>query len=73
MKPRELVTLLAAAAMAWPLAGAAHDQVADFYKGRQVTVVVGYGPGGSASFYAQALAHHVGRRSAREKNRISLR
>jgi tripartite-type tricarboxylate transporter receptor subunit TctC len=24
-------------------------------------VVVGYGPGGSASFYAQALAHHMGR------------
>jgi tripartite-type tricarboxylate transporter receptor subunit TctC len=61
MKPRELVTFLAAAAVAWPLAGAAHDQVADFYKGRQVTVVVGYGPGGSASFYAQALAHHLGR------------
>src|ERR1700681_4535835 len=26
-----------------------------------LTVVVGYGPGGSASFYAQALAHHMGR------------
>jgi tripartite-type tricarboxylate transporter receptor subunit TctC len=39
----------------------ANDAVADFYKGRQVTIVVGYGPGGSASFYAQALAHHMGR------------
>jgi len=43
------------------LAGAAPDSVADFYRGRQLTVVVGYGPGGSASFYAQALAHHMGR------------
>src|SRR5436305_27733 len=39
----------------------ANDAVADFYKSRQVTIVVGYGPGGSASFYAQALAHHMGR------------
>jgi hypothetical protein len=44
-----------------PRAGAALDSVADFYRGRQLTVVVGYGPGGSASFYAQALAHHMGR------------
>jgi len=43
------------------LAGAASDSVGDFYRGRQLTVVVGYGPGGSASFYAQALAHHIGR------------
>jgi tripartite-type tricarboxylate transporter receptor subunit TctC len=44
-----------------PRAGAAPDSVADFYRGRQLTVVVGYGPGGSASFYAQALAHHMSR------------
>jgi hypothetical protein len=44
-----------------PLAGAAPDSLADFYRGRQLTLVVGYGPGGSASFYAQALAHHMGR------------
>ena len=49
------------ATLLWPLAAAAQDSVADFYKGRQVTIVVGYGPGGSASFYAQALAHHMGR------------
>src|SRR5258708_16476711 len=42
-------------------AAAAPDAVADFYRGRQLAVVVGFGPGGSASFYAQALAHHMGR------------
>jgi tripartite-type tricarboxylate transporter receptor subunit TctC len=42
-----------------PLAAA--DAAADFYSGRQLTVIVGYGPGGSASFYALALAHHMGR------------
>jgi tripartite-type tricarboxylate transporter receptor subunit TctC len=44
-----------------PPAGAAPDAIGDFYRGRQLSVVVGYGPSGSASFYAQALAHHMGR------------
>jgi tripartite-type tricarboxylate transporter receptor subunit TctC len=34
---------------------------ADFYKGRQVTIMVGFTPGGSSSLYAQALARHMGR------------
>src|SRR5579871_3280608 len=42
-------------------AASAQDAVADFYRGKQVTIVVGYGPGGSASFYAQALSHQIGR------------
>jgi tripartite-type tricarboxylate transporter receptor subunit TctC len=40
---------------------AAQDAVADFYRGKQLTIMVGFGPGGSASLYAQALAHHMGR------------
>jgi len=40
---------------------AAQDAVADFYRGRQVSVLVGSSPGGSASLYAQALARHMGR------------
>ena len=40
---------------------AAQDPVADFYKGKQVSVLVGSSPGGSASLYAQALARHMGR------------
>ena len=34
---------------------------ADFYKGKQIAIVVGFTPGGSSSLYAQALARHMGR------------
>ena len=57
----KFATACALALLLWPRAAAAQDSIADFYKGRQVTIVVGYGPGGSASFYAQALAHQMGR------------
>ena len=40
---------------------AAQDAVANFYKGKQVAVMVGFSPGGSSSLYAQALARHMGR------------
>jgi tripartite-type tricarboxylate transporter receptor subunit TctC len=39
----------------------AQDAVADFYKGKQVTIMIGFSPGGSSSLYAQALARHMGR------------
>src|SRR5713226_5915125 len=35
---------------------AAEDPVADFYKGRQVAIVVGTPPGSNLSLYSQALA-----------------
>ena len=41
--------------------GAAQDPVADFYRGKQVSILVGFTPGGSSSLYAQALARHMGR------------
>jgi tripartite-type tricarboxylate transporter receptor subunit TctC len=37
------------------------DEVADFYRGRQVDVIVGYGPGGGYDIYARLLARHLGR------------
>ena len=40
---------------------AAQDAVADFYKGKQVSIMVGFTPGGSSSLYAQALGRHMGR------------
>ena len=49
------------AALCAPVVCAAQDAVADFYRGKQVTIMVGFGPGGSASLYAQALSRHMGR------------
>jgi tripartite-type tricarboxylate transporter receptor subunit TctC len=40
---------------------AAQDAVADFYRGKQISVMVGFSPGGSSSLYAQALTRHMGR------------
>ena len=43
-------------------AGAARaDAVSDFYKGKTVTVIVGYSAGGGYDLYARALARHMGR------------
>jgi len=39
----------------------AQDPVAEFYKGKQVTITVGFASGGSASLYAQVLGRHMGR------------
>lgn len=36
------------------------DAVATFYKGKQVQVIVGYGPGGGYDIYARMLARHMG-------------
>jgi tripartite-type tricarboxylate transporter receptor subunit TctC len=37
------------------------DAVADFYRGRTVTLVVGYGPGGGYDLCARLVARHLGR------------
>ena len=58
-----LARLIAAIAVAAAAAVApAHaDAVADFYKGRQITLIVGYGPGGGYDIYARLLGRHFGR------------
>jgi tripartite-type tricarboxylate transporter receptor subunit TctC len=50
-----------AVALGLPLPAAAQDPVADFYKGKQVAITVGFASGGSASLYSQVLARHMGR------------
>jgi tripartite-type tricarboxylate transporter receptor subunit TctC len=58
-------------AIAWIVAGvlvasaecqpARADDVADFYKGRTVTMVVGSDPGGGYDIYARMLSRHLGK------------
>jgi tripartite-type tricarboxylate transporter receptor subunit TctC len=50
---------LAMATLTIPQARA--DAVADFYKGKQINLVVGYNPGGSYDVYARIVGRHIGR------------
>lgn len=42
-------------------AGFAHAQSGDFFKGRAISVYIGYGPGGGYDTYARLIASHMGR------------
>ena len=53
-------------ALAWQCAWTAlpvpkADAVADFYRGKTMTLVVGYGPGGGYDVYARLVGRHLGR------------
>jgi tripartite-type tricarboxylate transporter receptor subunit TctC len=37
------------------------EDVAEFYKGKRVNLIVSYGPGGGYDVYARVLARHIGR------------
>jgi hypothetical protein len=51
--------LLAALAVALTVAKA--DSVGDFYKGRSISLVIGYSVGGGYDAYARLLAHYIGK------------
>jgi tripartite-type tricarboxylate transporter receptor subunit TctC len=56
--------MVAALALAGLMAGtpaARAETVEDFYRGRSISVIVGYGPGGGYDAYARLLARHMGR------------
>jgi tripartite-type tricarboxylate transporter receptor subunit TctC len=42
--------------------------VEDFYKGKQINLIVGYGPGGGYDVVARLLARHLGRYVAGNPN-----
>ena len=53
---------LAAMALALALPAAAHAQsIEEFYRGKQLNMVIGYPTGGSNDIYARAVARHIGK------------
>jgi tripartite-type tricarboxylate transporter receptor subunit TctC len=53
------VTIILLATLLAPPARA--DDVADFYKGKRINLIVSYGTGGGYDVYARVLARHMGR------------
>ena len=53
--------LLSMAVVLLPLSAAHADDPATFYRGKQLNLIVGYGPGGGYDVYARVLARHLGR------------
>lgn len=56
-----LIRLLAVVTLLGAPSAFAQDSVAQFYKGRQITVIVGSSPGGGYDIYARLLARHLSR------------
>jgi tripartite-type tricarboxylate transporter receptor subunit TctC len=50
-----------ACSLALGAAPAAADPVADFYKGKTVSLIIGYSAGGGADLWARFIARHLGR------------
>ena len=50
-----------ACSLAFGIAPAAADSVADFYKGKTVSLIIGYSAGGGADLWARFIARHLGR------------
>ena len=64
MKATRAATSLVAAAIVVSTAAIpsdASDDVAAFYKGKTITAIIGYPPGGGYDVYMRALARHIGR------------
>jgi tripartite-type tricarboxylate transporter receptor subunit TctC len=66
MDRRRAVTAMAGALfspLGFSLVGPARAQsaVADFYRGKQITLIVGYGPGGGYDITARLVARHLGK------------
>src|SRR5260221_14358564 len=53
--------MIAAVLAAAAVSAQAQDSVEAFYKGRQINLIVGYGPGGGYDLTARLMARHIGR------------
>ena len=58
-----MIALLVATTAIWgaSIAAGRCDAVADFYRGRSISLVIGFGAGGGYDAYARLLARHIGR------------
>lgn len=56
-----VITLAAATGVAMTTGTATAQSVADFYKGKKLSVIIGYGPGGGYDRYARMLASAMGK------------
>src|SRR4029453_8714956 len=61
MGNRPLRWLITAVTLTVGVAGAHADEVADFYKGKTFTIVVGHEVGTGFDIYSRVLARHIGR------------
>lgn len=57
---RSLVLAAATVGLLWA-APASADAIADFYKGKQITLFIGYSPGGGYDTYARTVSRHMGK------------
>ena len=55
------IVAAAVAFAAWTSSAAAQDPVEQFYKGRQITIVIGSSPGGGYDTYGRLLGRHLGK------------
>jgi tripartite-type tricarboxylate transporter receptor subunit TctC len=56
-----LRTSAAFAMLVFAIAGVRAEPVTDFYKGKQINLIVGYGAGGGYDVYGRVFARHLGR------------
>src|ERR1700740_2161361 len=60
MKYRIHYAAVAVAAVVASALPAHADDVADFYRGKRITLIIGYGPGGGYDIYARMLGRFIG-------------
>lgn len=56
-----LLALAITCLIAWAAPAGAQQDIADFYKGKSVTLTIGYGPGGGYDTYTRLIARHIGK------------
>ena len=56
-----VVAIVCICLSAWCNTPVTADPVSDFYRGRAITILVGYPPGGAYDLYARLIGRHIGR------------